>query len=512
MPAMILLRRLAYASSSLNHRCRGIQSGSPASGGSTWTQGEQERLVRLINAEYRGKVSGDWDTVVQQLLETPPNYRRQWTAAERAQLSAHIKAKYLAAGRTVDWDRVGRAFGRTVNAIKNVRYVRTRQQKEDDKRRVAMEAVAVAQVSAADAQALAAAISACHDEHHAADVPTNVDWDTVAKHLQRPLLDTLALAHTASSHIPTLSYLRTTAQPKFPNDWPVSRILHLLAFIRTHYPDGNASVDWNLAALYMHADSLDCVQAVQHSLLTDPAATGHGASRRQSRWQADEIALLSTAVSDAQASQQRVHWGQIAQVLGGKRSPSACISAWRRVEAAQRERQHPAVWTPAELSQLESILASLAPYERPMSQLLKALPDKTADQVQQQLHRTRSRVNIKKAHQGIQHKLRNLRSVAEKFVGSDGLVDWCKVSSEIGLPPNLCESKYEALVVRSIATASGKAHVYWSPAEVARLKAALSKRKDSSGHVNWRAVALLVGSRTATQCCAKYHHLKKHEM
>ncbi|KAJ2494593.1 hypothetical protein IWW47_004528, partial [Coemansia sp. RSA 2052] len=258
---MLFLRRLARTNVNLHHQCRTIQSGpsasSSSSSGGTWTQGEQERLVRLINTEYRGKVSGDWDTVVQQLRETPANYRRHWTAAERAQLSTHIKMKYLATGRTVDWDRVGRAFGRTVNAIRNVRYVRTKQQKEE-KRRTAEAAMAVTKVSAADTQALAAAISACRGEHHAAEDPTYVDWDAVANYMHRPVLDTLALAHAASNQIPTMSCLRAAARSKFPDDWPVARLQRLRSFILTHYPASNASVDWDLAALYMRADSLDC--------------------------------------------------------------------------------------------------------------------------------------------------------------------------------------------------------------------------------------------------------------
>ncbi|KAJ2460226.1 hypothetical protein GGF42_000968 [Coemansia sp. RSA 2424] len=418
--------------------------------------------------------------------------------------------KYLATGRTVDWDRVGRAFGRTVNAIRNVRYVRTKQQKEE-KRRTAEAAMAVTKVSAADTQELAAAISACRSEHHAAEDPAYVDWDAVANYMHRPVLDTLALAHAASNQIPTLSCLRVTARSKFPDDWPLARLQRLQSFILTHYPASNASVDWDLAALYMCADPLDCVQAIQLGLLANPATASRGVSRRQSRWRAEEIALLSAAVSDALARQQQVHWGQVAKNLGGKRSPSACMGVWRRVEAAQRASQHPAAWTSAELTQVESILASLAPYERPMDRLLQALPGKTAEQIQLQLHRTRSRVSANKLHQGMQLKLRSLRSVVDKAIGSNGVVDWRKVSEEVGLPPNLCESKYEALTARSVATAAGKAYTYWSAAELARLRAAVSRRQGMDGHVNWRAVAQLVGSRTATQCCAKNHHLKKRE-
>ncbi|KAJ2421948.1 hypothetical protein GGF41_003677 [Coemansia sp. RSA 2531] len=505
---MILLRRLARTNGSLEYRCcyryRSSQT-SPSASSVLWTQGEQERLVRLINTEYRGKVTGDWDTVVQQLRETPANYRRPWTEAERLQLSEHIKTKYLANGRNVDWDRVGRAFGRTVNSIKNVRYVRTKQQKEQ--RRLQVEQ-AIPVITDSDAQALTTAISACHSEQHAAGELVGVDWDAVAKYMQRSVLETLALA-AAIRHIPALISLREIARPKFPDGWPVARIQRLRTFILTHYPD-NAPVDWNLAALYMHADSVDCVEAAQQSLLVDPAEATRDASRRQSRWRADEIARLTAAVSKVLAQKQLINWRQIAESLGGKRSPSACNCAWRRVQAAQQESEHPANWTTAELAQVESILASLVRYERPIPRLLQALPGKTVEQIQIQLHRTRSRISFGKALQGVNIKVRKLISAVD-MATSSGVVDWRKVSVEIGLPPNVCESRYESLTARSVATAAGKSFAYWSAAELACLKDAVSKQRDMRGHINWRVVAQLVGSKNRTQCCAKHHHMEKRQ-
>ncbi|KAJ2863189.1 hypothetical protein GGH94_003774 [Coemansia aciculifera] len=503
---MTLLRRFARANGGLEYRCcyryRSSQT-SPSANSVLWTQGEQERLVRLINTEYRGKVTGDWDTVVQQLRETPANYRRPWTAVERAQLSEHIKVKYLANGRNVDWDRVGRAFGRTVNSIKNVRYVRTKQQKEQRREQVE-EAMPV--ISDSDAQALATAISMCHSEQHATGEPVGVDWDAVAKYMRRSVLDTLALA-AASRHIPALPSLQAIGRPKFPDGWPEARIQRLRTFILTHYPD-NAPVDWNLAALYMHADSVDCVEAAQQSLQVDPVETTHDASRRQSRWRADEIARLTAAVSEALAQKQPFHWRQIAEAIGGKRSPSACNCAWKRVQAAQKESEQPANWTSAELAQVESILTSLARYERPMPRLLQALPGKTVEQIQIQLHRSRSRISFGKALQGVNLKVRKLISAVD-MATSGGLVDWRKVSAEIGLPPNVCESRYEALTARSVATAAGKSFAYWSAAELVCLKDAVSKQRDMRGHINWRVVAQLVGSKNRTQCCAKHHHMEK---
>ncbi|KAJ2880002.1 hypothetical protein IWW38_006023, partial [Coemansia aciculifera] len=198
------LRRVAHigsngSSSSRSPCClRGMQTGgggSASTSGGTWTQGEQERLVRLINTEYRDKVAGDWDTVVEQLRATPTNYRRQWTEAERAQLATHIKSKYLAAGRPVDWDRVGRAFGRTVNAIRNTRYACTEQKREERRRQIAEEKSPprVPEVSEEEAGALRDAVLACR-----ADEQSPVDWDAVAGCLNRPILETLALARSAS--------------------------------------------------------------------------------------------------------------------------------------------------------------------------------------------------------------------------------------------------------------------------------------------------------------------------
>ncbi|KAJ2688283.1 hypothetical protein IWW39_002327 [Coemansia spiralis] len=469
---MILLRRLARARGSLACRCccryRSSQP-RPLAQSVIWTQGEQERLVRLINTEYRGKVTGDWDTVVQQLRETPANYRRPWTPTERAQLSEHIKIKYLANGRNVDWDRVGRAFGRTVNSLKNTRYVRTKEQKEQQREQVEK---VKEEISDADVQALDAAISVCRSDQHAANGLDSVDWDSVAKHLQRSVLDSLALAAAASSRIPALDSLLAAARPNFPSGWPEARIQRLRAFILTYYPN-NAPIDWHLAALYMHADPIDCVEAAQQTLPADPSDVSLDTSRRQSRWRADELSRLTAIVSEALAQQQPICWNQVSKALGGKRSSSACTSAWNRVYIAQKEQEQSADWTPAELALVETTLASVARYERPLSRLLKALPGKTVEQIKMQLHRTRSRLSYSKSLQGAHIEQRKLIAAVGKAT-SGGLIDWRKVSAEIGLPPNICESRHESITARSTATAAGKSYVYWSAAEVERLKDAVT--------------------------------------
>ncbi|KAJ2735835.1 hypothetical protein IW152_001307 [Coemansia sp. BCRC 34962] len=504
---MILLRQLILARSSLaSHCCYRYRSSQPRplAKGAVWTQGEQERLVRLINTEYRGKVTGDWDTVVQHLRETPANYRRPWTPTERAQLSEHIKTKYLVNGRNVDWDRVGRAFGRTVNSLKHTRYARTKQQKEQQQEQAKE---AKEEISDADVQALDTAISASQSEQRTANGPAGVDWDAAAKHLQRSVMDSLALAAAASSRVPALASLQAATRPSFPNGWPEARIQRLRTFILAHYPD-NAPVDWNLAALYMHADPIDCVEAAQQSLPADPVNVSQDASRRQSRWRADELSQLVAAVSEELAKQQPICWNQVSRALGGKRSPRACISAWDRMYIAQKEREQPTDWTPAELAIVKTTLASAARYEHLMSRLLKALPGKTAEQIKMQLHRMRSRISYNKSLKGAHIEKRKLLAAVDKAT-SGGLVDWRKVSAEIGLPPSLCESRHESIAARSTATATGKSYVYWSAAEVERLKDAVKKQRDMRGHISWRVVAQIVGSKNRIQCCIKNHHMEK---
>ncbi|KAJ2816999.1 hypothetical protein GGI24_005551 [Coemansia furcata] len=143
-----------------------------------------------------------------------------------------------------------------------------------------------------------------------------------------------------------------------------------------------------------------------------------------------------------------------------------------------------------------------------MPRLRRALPGKTVEQIQIQLHRTRSRISFCKTLQGVNVKLRKLVSAVDNATGG-GLVDWRKVSAEIGLPPNVCESRYEAFTARSAATATGKSFTYWSAAEIECLKDAVTKQRAMRGHINWRVVAQLIGSKTRTQCCAKLHHMEK---
>ncbi|ORX68173.1 hypothetical protein DL89DRAFT_323763 [Linderina pennispora] len=46
----------------------------------TWTQRDQDRLIRMINTKYRNTVPGNWDVVVQLLKDASANHRKPWTA------------------------------------------------------------------------------------------------------------------------------------------------------------------------------------------------------------------------------------------------------------------------------------------------------------------------------------------------------------------------------------------------------------------------------------------------
>ncbi|KAI8318555.1 hypothetical protein GQ54DRAFT_314390, partial [Martensiomyces pterosporus] len=90
----------------------------------TWAQSEQDKLIRIINAKYRGRVAGNWDLVVQHIKDIPTNYRHAWTDEERAELVTHIRISYYLAGRKLNWTKIGRAFGRTGESCRLAYYMR----------------------------------------------------------------------------------------------------------------------------------------------------------------------------------------------------------------------------------------------------------------------------------------------------------------------------------------------------------------------------------------------------
>ncbi|KAJ1952201.1 hypothetical protein GGI12_006307, partial [Dipsacomyces acuminosporus] len=89
-----------------------------------WTQSEQDKLIRIINAKYRDKVAGNWELVVQHIKDIPVNYRHPWTQKEHNDLALHIKTHYYQAGRRLNWTKIGRAFGRTALSCKLAYYMR----------------------------------------------------------------------------------------------------------------------------------------------------------------------------------------------------------------------------------------------------------------------------------------------------------------------------------------------------------------------------------------------------
>ncbi|KAJ2464018.1 hypothetical protein EV174_006869, partial [Coemansia sp. RSA 2320] len=217
---------------------------------------ESGKPAHLINAKRNHEIGGELDKAAQQKQNTYYNRRRRWTDAEWEGITDYIKTKYSGSSR-VDWDEVGRRFGRTVKSLEKIRRAQGRKQLQLESKQLA----SMSSVPAHEKQALVAAIAACRDKCHGPGEEPGLDWDAVAKHMKRPLLDTLAIA--LNSRLSDLAVLpESAAKIKHRTIWKKARQNRLQKFINENY-DGGAQINWDIAALYMHADSIDCAEAYE---------------------------------------------------------------------------------------------------------------------------------------------------------------------------------------------------------------------------------------------------------
>ncbi|KAJ2006160.1 hypothetical protein GGI02_003596 [Coemansia sp. RSA 2322] len=507
---MIVLKRLFSPGAGLYSRCvsrRGIIPSTPVAN-VPWTQSEQEKLLRLINDEYRDKIDGNLDVLVQHLQNTPINQKSRWTDTEWKRVSEHIRVEYLVPDKRINWDEVGRKFGRSGNAIMQARHVQNQKEQLTEARQLE----SARSVSATDKKALEDAIISCRDNSHKTDGQHDLDWDAVAKHMKRPLLDTLAIA--LNSRLPDHTYLEPSLLLKGCNTWTKAQLHRLKMFIRNNY-NIDAQVDWDIVALYMHADSVDCAEAYDMMTRTikmrqSSAAPEAALSSRKATWTADEATQLRKAVAAAEGLTTKPNWTQIAATLGGNRTGVSCRLKWTNLISQEQALDASASWTEPEIALLETTLASAARYEGIVPKLKLLLPKKTVTQIKVRLMSTRVASYCRSMNRKARSNFPELSKLVEHDLrANQGIVDWNKIGASLGIYPSICEAMYQHRTSRALVVSQGKGYKRWTEAEVSRFKVAVDKQLATHGVIKWHVVAYLVGSRNMTQCYNKYRGIMK---
>ncbi|KAJ2367012.1 hypothetical protein H4S01_002395 [Coemansia sp. RSA 2610] len=476
-----------------------------------WTPEHTRDLVAHINAEYRGRVTGNWDLVVDKLQRLTAKHHFHWSCAELKQLEQHVQHTYLLAGRLVDWTAVAARFGRTPGACyaaftRTAGYLKLLTPPVSTPR---MERRPVRTVSDAEvfehAHALRQAVAA-HTRRSGG--PLAVDWDAIAGHLKRPVVDVLLLAQALQLRKDSWAQvaLPAPATLRYPDGWDAPTLGRLRDFVHAQF--GHAqSVDWDIVALYMGVDSASCASAHVSSTLrslgsvaAETAATQPVRSRSHLRkWTADEHARLDFAT--AHRTRFRT-WDDVARFVGNGRTRSACISAWSFKR--DRQVQKSAQWTRAELQKLESeLLASGGATRLSSMRLAELFPNKSREQVRAQLRRTRVLLEYRKVRAAVAPDPQRLVDCCEAMVDPrTAQPDWHQVSAAMGISPAMCRKQYHALAVQA------SRRQPWSKHETQMLRDALD-RVNKATPDRWEVVAQLVGSRTPAQCLQRTQYLDR---
>ncbi|KAJ2593261.1 hypothetical protein IWW49_000595 [Coemansia sp. RSA 1797] len=474
----------------------------------SWTGGDTKKLIDYVNTNYRGKVSGDWDLVVQQIQGVAAKHNAEWTHTELIDLAQYVWHAYMRLGLMVDWDDVSLQFGRTQCACRAAIDRHRKLLRSDDVRLAAVtriDPVAAAKreyhkiMSLDEVQSYANALQRSIEQHTHSNGTKHVDWDSVANDTDRSVHDVVLIADGLVHHKLWSGFTPPSTSLEYPHDWSAETLQRMHHFISKHYMQ-EPSVNWDIVSLYMSIDAHSCADA--HINSTSQKMTPAIRSKRKSipkyqavkkvrPWTAEEHERLEKAMTNRHAFQS---WADVAKYVGNDRTVNSCMVAWH----LKQQRQQPALWTDAEKDLLEAELMKPDKPSRHHARLILSLfPGKSLVQLQAQMAKARSKLHSRRVQKIVLDDSQRLLDAAAQLIDpSSGLPDWRRISQVVGVTPVMCRNMYNKIKLR------GARKKNWTGLELQRLTSALNNVREERDS-RWQIIAQLVGSRSPTQCLHK---------
>ncbi|KAJ1819639.1 hypothetical protein LPJ75_001141 [Coemansia sp. RSA 2598] len=195
----------------------------------------------------------------------------------------------------------------------------------------------------------------------------------------------------------------------------------------------------------------------------------------------------------------------------GTRSEIACCDQWYRNVCKEVPKEKIA-WTAEEIANVTEMIQNNPPGTVLLPTICKMYPDRSRGDISALTKQCRDKLLHRQTYRRLRENPELLDQCVEEMRDAEGNVDWGAVAKKMGVWPSVCKSHYENFLGKKVSS------VKWSMAEVDRLQWAIKedKRMKEQGQrgalrrsVDWQFVAMMVGSRSPSQCRNKHMPLKK---
>ncbi|KAJ1821730.1 hypothetical protein LPJ56_001082 [Coemansia sp. RSA 2599] len=497
----------------LHPLCRPYTRTSPTlAAQAAWDDDEKSTLIDLINTKYRGKIKGNWDAVTKHVEQTPAKRYHRWSDDEVRRLEEIVRTEFMGKNRHFVWEEIGGRLGRSANSCYGAYYKYARKP-------IKAELLDPKLCSKEVEQKAASAIERNRQDADSKGVVA-IDWQAVARETGRPMLDILNLLNSLlvwskSDDAPSAAQARAQMpiprihiqQLQYPQEWLPSHVERLQQLLDDNKHE-KKDINIQVVSLYMGIDQASCALAFDQFYRKKDSV---GIMDIRKPWTAAEKERFMMAVK---ACGKHIDWKQVSAKVG-TRSRQACHTHWYSLGYVKTKSKNIA-WTAEEIACTTEMIQNSLPHTHILPTICKMYPDRSHGDLRVLIRRCRNNLNSKQQNKRLRDGLESLDRCVEEMRDADGNVDWGAVAKKVGAAPSMCKSYYERRVVYKKTLS-----VRWSTAEVDRLKWAIKEHRRMNdqgqhgalrGSIDWRFVAMMVGSRTRIQCQIKYAHLRKTEV
>ncbi|KAJ1949355.1 hypothetical protein EC988_004806 [Linderina pennispora] len=311
----------------------------------TWTQRDQDRLIRMINTKYRNTVPGNWDVVVQLIKDASANHRKPWTAELLTELQDLVQANF-STGRPLNWTKIARTMGRSptacfcafyqnrthahppMPAVLPVAGYKRWTSSEQSRLNEAVEDLGTRDWENVAQRVGSRSPSSCRTFWRSQQKIPSGKWSEKER---RRLVEVLEATPKHTRVVPILAQM---FPDKSPDDlrgelhraraalsyhtyskWTAGRIRTLMDCVKEQ-----KDIDWHSVAEKVGGVTVSMCQTKYQAIRAKSAACG------VARWTAEEVDRLDSAVRDTQG---RINWQEIARTVGTK-TTKQCYVKWYR--------------------------------------------------------------------------------------------------------------------------------------------------------------------------------------